>query len=137
MKKKLALLFIIVLLFHAITGCASMINAEMEPWNGRSMNDLVASWGPPSQIMSDGQGGQILIYSIDRTWVTPGQATTNTYENANIYGNTYNNTYSGNIYGTARSTTDYTPPQTNGYIALRMFWVDGSGRIYRWSWKGF
>jgi len=104
----------------------------MKSWMGKNANDLIASWGPPQQTMSDGQGGQIIIYSSERAWTTPGRATTNTYGSANAYGN---GNYA-NVYGSTTSTTTYTPPQTSGYNAQRMFWADSDGRIYRWAWKG-
>ena len=118
---------LIGLLCLGLCGCAA-INNQMSSWVGNNVNDLIASWGPPQETMSDGQGGQILIYSSARTWTTPGQATTNTYGQANVYGNS--------VYGSATSTTTYNPPQTSGYQAQRMFWADSNGTIYRWSWKG-
>lgn len=108
------------------------ISKIMDSWMGANVNDLIVSWGPPQQTISDGKGGQILIYSSARTWTTPGQATTNTYGKANAYG--YGNY--ANAYGRSTSTTTYTPPQTRGYEAQRMFWVNRNGKIYRWSWKG-
>jgi len=122
---------LVILLCLGLAGCAT-INKTMESWMGANANDLIASWGPPQQTMSDGQGGQILVYSSARTWTTPGQATTTTTGYANSYGDGYY----GHAYGNARSTTTYTPPQTSGYDAQRMFWVDRNGRIYRWAWKG-
>lgn len=108
----------------------------MQSWMGHHVSDLIASWGPPQQSISDGRGGQILIYSQVRQWQTPGQITTNTYGTANAYGSLYGNTYTGNVYGSTQSTTTYTPPQTHGYNAQRMFWVNSKGGIYRWSWRG-
>jgi hypothetical protein len=67
------------------------MNELMSSWDGKNVNDLIASWGPPSQTMSDGNGGQILIYDQSRTIVLPGSSTTTT---------NYNGTTSGNVYGT-------------------------------------
>ena len=135
---------LLVLLCFGLTGCATTINKTMDSWMGHNVNDLIASWGPPQQTMSDGQGGQILVYSNAVQWTTPGRAVTNSYGNTNTYGNLNANTYgqntygtySGNTYGSGTATTTYTPPQTHGYQRQRMFWVDRNGRIYRWSWKG-
>lgn len=127
---------IALFVFSASLGCVSAINKTMESWMGHNVNDLITSWGPPQQTMSDGQGGQILIYTQTRQWQTPGRSTTNTYGSANTYGNYQGNTYTGNTSGSAKSTTTYTPPQTYGYDAQRLFWVDSNGIIYRWSWKG-
>ena len=120
----------------SFTGCAH-INKTMSSWMDHNVNDLLVSWGPPQETRSDGSGGQILIYTQSRQWTTPGTSTTNTYGSANTYGSLYGNTYSGNTYGSATSNTTYTPPQTHGYNAYRMFWADENGRLYRWSWKGF
>lgn len=133
--KKILTALISFCVFSSFLGCAS-INKTMESWMGHNVNDLIASWGPPQQTMSDGQGGQIFIYTQTRQWTNPGQATTNTFGQVNTYGSYYGNNYSGNTYGSAQSTTTYTPPKTYGYRSQRMFWVDSNGRIYRWAWKG-
>jgi hypothetical protein len=39
-------------------------------------------------------------------------------------------------WGTGTSTTVYSPAQVHGYTAYRAFFVDGTGHIYRWSWRG-
>ncbi|MGH8462355.1 MAG: hypothetical protein ACRESS_12170 [Stenotrophobium sp.] len=51
---KIFFFFAIVLL----QGCAS-INEKMASFMGHDESDLIASWGPPSQVMDDGNGGQI------------------------------------------------------------------------------
>lgn len=35
----------------------------MNSWLGHSKRDLILSFGPPSRSESDGQGGEILVYS--------------------------------------------------------------------------
>ena len=134
--KKTLVLTVLILLLVTLFGCAASINKTMDSWRGHNVNELIANWGPPQQTMSDGQGGQILIYTQSRQWTTPGTATTNTYGSANTYGTYYGNIYTGNTYGNATSTTTYTPPKTSGYQAHRMFWVDRYGKIYNWAWKG-
>ncbi len=140
--RKYLLSIVIIPIFLA--GCAGNINKNMDSWMDHNVSDLIAKWGPPQQTMSDGSGGQILIYSSRVEWTTPGRATTNTSGTANSYGNfnantygsnTYGN-YSGSTYGNATSTTTYTPPKTHGYNKSRMFWADRNGRLYKWQWKG-
>ena len=130
--RKILIVLVFLLALSSITGCATMINKKMASWVGHNVNDLIASWGPPQQTMSDGQGGQILTYSQARQWTTPGQSTTSTTTTANVYGGVYSAHGSGQ--GTSRTT--YNPPKTYGYNTQRMFWVDKNGRIYRWAWKG-
>jgi hypothetical protein len=121
--------FRLLLLFGAIAvaSCAS-IDKTMESWMGNHQSDLIASWGPPQQVLDDGQGGKIFVYSTTRSYTSPGSATTNMTGSAYGIGNT--------VYGNATSYTTYNPPQTSSYNAYRMFWIDGNGRIYRWAWKG-
>lgn len=110
-----------------LSGCSS-INKTMESWMGHHQSDLVASWGPPQQVITDGQGGSIFVYTANRAFTSPGSSTTTVVGSASGYGN--------RAYGSATSITTYTPPQTTSWSAYRMFWINASGRIYRWSWKG-
>ncbi len=110
-----------------LSGCSS-INKTMESWMGHHQSDLVASWGPPQQVITDGQGGSIFVYTANRAFTSPGSSTTTVVGSASGYGN--------RVYGSATSITTYTPPQTTSWSAYRMFWINASGRIYRWSWKG-
>ena len=111
--KKLAILFLLVATI-ASSGCASRVNEIMQSWVGQHKGDLIASWGPPNQVASDGRGGEILIYgSYVDLGQTPGRATTD---------------YWGNV--------TYTAPQKRGYQRTRMFYVNPEGYIYMWRWKG-
>jgi hypothetical protein len=92
------------------------MNQIMSSWEGQDVNDLIAGWGPPSQVLDDGNGGKIFCYQSSGTIYMPGTSTT---------------TFSGyNAYTT--TTPGYAVP-VNKY---RMFWVNPGGTIYRWSWKG-
>jgi hypothetical protein len=93
-------------------------NALMASWMGADANDLIASWGPPTNVMTDGQGGRILIYEWAVTRTAPSRATTQY--------NAYNNTAETTIMQGGTSTQTYT----------RMFWADRNNMLYRWSWKG-
>ena len=118
---------VLLLIITAITGCAS-IDKTMESWMGHHQSDLIASWGPPQQVMDDGQGGKIFVYAATRSFTSPGTSTTTVTGSAYGYGNT--------AYGSATGYTTYNPPQTTSYDAYRMFWIDSNGRIYRWAWRG-
>jgi hypothetical protein len=105
----------LALLLAALTGCAARINRLMASWQGHNANQLIARWGPPTNVYDDGNGTRIL------TWVYPrsfGEATARTTCN-----------------GIACNTT-YHPPAT--WQVYRMFFVDtASGLITGWSWRGF
>jgi hypothetical protein len=114
----------VLLLSFVVAGCAGRINDAMRSWVGHHYSDVIASWGPPAQVLDDGAGGKIMTWAATRSFTSPGYATTST--TANVYGN----------FGTANSFTTYTPPQTTSYNATRTFWVNSDGIIYRWSWRG-
>jgi hypothetical protein len=116
----------ILLVALSLTGCVTpeMMNQNMNSWMGADANDLIAAWGPPSSTMSDGQGGQIFFFDQSTEMVTPGYATTTTYDTS----------HRRDHYGSARTT--YTPPTVHQINRKRMFWVDKKNKIYRWSWQG-
>lgn len=112
-----------------VSGCfTGRINKVMSSWTGSHYSSLIMSWGPPQAVYDDGQGGRILVYTAARQFTTPGQATTTTTAQARVYDNM--------IWGQAQSFTQWTPAQTSGYTAWRMFRVGRDGRIYAWSWHG-
>ena len=124
------------------SGCmtSEKMNTLMASWVDHNMNDLIASWGPPISTMSDGNGGQILIYDQSSQIVLPGSATTTTTSTANVNAAYRQNgnygTANAQVSGTGSSQTTYTPPTVIPINRKRMFWVDSGGRIYRWSWQG-
>jgi hypothetical protein len=93
----------------------------MASWEGNNANDLIASWGPPNRIMDDGEGGKIFIYIFDRHSNTPTEVVTREF----------NNWFDGKGV-----RTTYTPSETVGYLAFRMFWINEQNLIYRWAWRG-
>ncbi len=109
-------------------GCAARNSNAMRAWEGRHYSDLIASWGPPQQVFDDGAGGRMLIWTSSRSYTTPGKSETQADGNATIYDDY--------IWGSARSDTTYTPPQTHGSKAYRVFWINRRGYIYRWASKG-
>lgn len=96
-----------------VFGCAS-VSKTMDSWVGSHQSQLIQSWGPPNQVVSDGAGGSVLIYS---SYVNLGQ----TPGTINQWG----------------YTTTYTAPQNRGYERTRMFYVDSKGIIYSWRWQGY
>lgn len=126
--KKIIFIILTVFLCFVFYGCAANINKAMNSWMGYHYSDLIAKWGPPQQVFDDGQGGRILIYNMNRSWTVPGTQSTYTYGHATIWDNY--------IWGSAQSYSTYRPPQTYGYTAYRMFWINKKGLIYRWAWKG-
>jgi hypothetical protein len=135
MKTFLGALCIVVL----TTGCFTPTK-EMQSFIGHPAADVAAAWGQPSSIMPDGNGGQVWIYTGERTFTTPGQVNTT----AAAYGTTtgqFTPNYSGigyqaNSYAAGSATTTYTPPQQTTYQTIRSFYVSPDGIITGYRWKG-
>ncbi len=103
MKRAAAVLAFVVF----ATGCAS-IDKTMQSWVGSTEGDLIAAWGPPQGVYSDGRGGKILAYYGHVAVSVPGY----------VYGNYY------------------TAPHDGGWDQQRMFYINKDGVIYSWRWKG-
>lgn len=94
-------------------GCAST-SKTMQSWMGIHQSNLILQWGPPTRSAPDGAGGTILIYEFDRyLGQVPGRAVRN---------------FDGSV--------SYTAPESTGYVAVRMFWVNANGILYHWQWRG-
>jgi hypothetical protein len=130
MNTKMTALFVVVVTVFCSSACMTKgkVNKTMASWQGHHYTELLAKWGPPQQVLDDGSGGRVLTYTRTRSWSTPGQATTQTDIRAHQWDNM--------IWGTATSTTTYTPGQSYGYTSWRMFFINSGGRIYKWSWRG-
>lgn len=91
------------------------MNRSMAAWEGRHANELLAEWGPPRQVLDDGAGGKVFVYT-NHTYLARDTAQTN-----------------GTItpYGAFSATTTYQPSG-----AYRMFWINSNGYVYRWAWRG-
>jgi len=112
-RKKIKYLITVILLALTFTQCAST-SQIMQSWVGHHKSELYQSWGPPTRITGDGQGGEILIYE---TYINTGQT-------------------SGEVRANPNGSISYTTPQQNGYTRTRMFYVDKYGKIYNWRWQG-
>jgi len=136
---RLPLFSIICALVLVLAGCATP-SKTLASWLDHNSNELIASWGPPDRVFSDGQGGQIFVYTQTTSWVQPGSTTTtytgNTTGSAiTNYGNGQATTYGqASTYGQA--TTIYNPSYVQQYTKYRMFWISGDGTIYNWAWRG-
>lgn len=109
------------------------IEESMKSWVGLNANDLIMSWGPPSEVVDDGKGGKYIVYRATRNYVmSPGYARTTTSFNANGVA-TGNNIL---LNGSGVSSTTYYPPKVLQLNVYRMFCVNGNGKIVSYTWKG-
>ena len=121
-KPKLLVLSVFMLIALNSSGCtqkvkdfkkASIIRGIMDSWVGHYQSELIAYWGPPTKIVSDGKGENMIIYeSLKGTW---------------------GNLKDKRIVGGAHYPTR---PRQPGYAATRIFYVNEKGIIYSWKWSG-
>ena len=110
------------------TGCAAIIeeqNAVMESWKGAHISETIREWGPPKNIVPDGQGGKIYIWSEYKS-VNLSPAKTETK-------GTITKTYGGYQY---KEKTTHKRPVDYDYVKAHMFYVNRSGTIYYWRIEG-
>jgi hypothetical protein len=96
-----------VLLF---SGCQSLSDIA-KTWEGSHIDELIAVWGAPQQIIDNGNKGKIMAWDFSSNMQTMGTSYT-TYD----------------YYG---SYTTYNPGQTIHISRGVTVWVDKNGRIYR------
>jgi len=106
----------------------SQFDKMINDWEGRNINDLIAELGPPNQLLDDGQGGKILIYTSTKNIHSYGDSFT-TYQGS---GQTYY-TSGSTAYSTGSGTanTFTTPGHSYSRSRHQMFWVNDNGIIYR------
>ncbi len=87
-----------------------MPERELRSWLGRHESDLMASWGAPARIETDGNGGRVLVYSVGDT---------RPEESVNVHPPA----------DTLRTRVEPRPSDEE-----RRFWVSREGFIYAWRW---
>jgi hypothetical protein len=97
---------------------------NMKSWLNHDESELIMSWGPPQKVYSDNNGGKFIVYTENRSYVSPGYSTGNA--TGYIAGNT--------LY--VDSQTTYYPAQIHQWSAYKMFRVDQYGKVISYSWKG-
>lgn len=95
---------------------------------GHHYSDVVGEWGPPTRVLDDGAGGQMIIWEETVSYTTPGHATTKRSDTIISGG--------GRVLSEPSYDTTYIPPETTTYTKSRTFWVNSEGIIYNWAWKG-
>lgn len=86
MKKINKLFILVVISILLLSSCATLFGPSQkevhDSWLGSTKVNLIQSWGPPTRITSDGQGGEVLTYEKSKT----GRVYYGTYiQNTDIY----------------------------------------------------
>ena len=105
----------------ALVGCTPM---RLNNLMGKNRNAVLSEFGPPNQVLSDGSGGAIWVYTKVFTTMNPGyqSAPVNTTGNGSIGQSIAN--------GIAQGLNQ---PSINTDVSYRMVYLDSSGTVYKWS----
>ena len=109
----------VVLVSLLSPGCAGRFDRLMHSWDGRSLAELITTWGPPQQMFSDGDGGQVIVYAPS------GGASGTEGPAAGIQ-----------TYGSTTTQPVYHASMASRWPVHRIFFVNASNRIVRWTWRG-
>ena len=60
MKKVIALSLLALIV---LSGCETL-RTKMKSWVGHHQSELIADWGPPNNITTDGKGGTVLDVNV-------------------------------------------------------------------------
>jgi hypothetical protein len=103
---------IVVLALVFVVGCQNPQKIAAS-WEGHNINDLIASWGAPNQVIDNSSDSKIMVWRRSSSFQMAGNADT-TYIGSSAY-------------------TTYNPGQTLGLEQVTTFWVNPQGTIYRSS----
>ena len=113
------------------------LNAILDTWKGRSGDELISTWGPPTLITPLQNGGRVLTYSTSSTVTFPGAATTTivpTFGTGSIgFNGGLPQTYNQSGLALAPSIS---PPTTYNFHCQKNMTVDKSNIILTWSYTG-
>jgi hypothetical protein len=105
-----------------LAGCGE---ERMKAMVGKSSDDLIAAWGPPTQVLESRDGGTIWVYTQAGSFTLPGSETTTTDATARRIGRT--------VVAEGESRTTSTPPQSFTVVTNVMFWVGKDGVVTRYA----
>jgi hypothetical protein len=91
----------------------------MKSWLGHHKNKLIASWGPPTQMMDDGSGGNIYIYTQTVQLSFPGSTSS----------------FHMPIGNMGFAVTQPSAGMAINHSTHKMFWINSQGFVYDWSVK--
>jgi hypothetical protein len=119
---------LLVLMIYACSTTQQVRQELQKNWEGRNVNDLITELGPPTQVLDDGQGGKILVYTSTKHIHSSGDSFTSYQGASQTYYAGGRTAYSTDS-GTANTFT--TPGLSYKRSRHQMFWVNDRGIIYR------
>ena len=135
--------FLLLMGMLVLSGCATTEGYKKvaNSWVGSHVDNLIASWGPPSNSYPLSTGGQVLQYSTQRSVQVGGityAVPQTTYENGRV--NAYSNSGASAHANYSGSTTTYvnqtTPVQNIAMQCVTRFTIDATGIIRSWAFDG-
>jgi hypothetical protein len=118
---------LIVVVAGLTSACAAKrFDRLMRTWEGRSLTQLLTTWGPPRTVYADGTGGHVVAYvpaAGSRTTEPRGVATSGPH-------------LANDILHPPEAQPVYAPQVSATWPIYRLFFVNAQGRIYQSQWKG-
>lgn len=126
MKILLNVAYIVLLLaIFLINGCASGERTTALLNSSTHINQVISSFGPPTNVISTQDGGRVYIWS---------QRDSATYSMPQ-YGSQQHYGYAGQYLGSSYGQTGYTTNTITSSCEVRVM-VNSAGRIINWSGRG-
>jgi hypothetical protein len=118
-----------LVVFAVVASSACTANNILIGWRGHHYSELVEQWGPPGQVLDDGQCGRVLIYTSppwNEAPATPAAPTPTAFDAA--------------IWGKPETVKSYETwmKQQGRHVwrGWRLLAIDTDGTIYTWSIDG-
>ncbi|HLO71509.1 MAG TPA: hypothetical protein VK167_11600 [Flavipsychrobacter sp.] len=111
MKKILCLLIAVALSVNGYSQSRRRLEKEMNSWKGSTKHELLMGYGPASRSASDGDGGEILVFSDVITKSNPSLVP------------------DGNGGLMVQQNMPYV------YYLHKMYYINKDGIVYHWRWQ--
>lgn len=126
MKKRLCIASVLVLFaILLLGGCASGEKTAALLNSSTHINQVISSFGPPTNVIPTQDGGSVYVWS---------QSQTVTY-NVPQYGSQQHYGYAGQYLGSSYGQTGYTTNAITSSCEVRVM-INSAGRILNWSGRG-
>lgn len=101
------------------SGCTTSQQKDemMQSFVGQHYSEAIVRWGPPTQVIDNTNGGQIVSWQDTSAMTMPGYGSTTYYDSTNT------------------AYTTYHPGNTLTFQHSKTFWTDPNGIVIKWAWR--
>lgn len=111
----------------AVIICQGCVQAKLNGLLGKDRHALLSTFGPPTQVLPDGEGGNVWVYTKARSVVNRGYQAPPLNTNGMSAGNA---AAAGFARGLAQGMNR---PSVETKLSHRMIYLNSAGVIYKWS----